>query len=84
MILKSRRVIVIEIAQKLKLNYSYNKMEMKIVTGCTVYMYCMPSYCCPCDEHILNTELGSSCPPTLYCSSGCFCFSSVLGPGRRH
>jgi hypothetical protein len=47
MVLKSTRVIVTQIAQKLKLKYSFHKMEMKTVTGCTVYIYCMPSYCLP-------------------------------------
>lgn len=84
MVLKSTRVIVTQIAQKLKLKYGFHKMEMRTVTGCTVYIYYIPSYCCPCNEHTLNTKLGSSYPPTLYCTSGFFCFSSILGPGRRH
>ena len=36
MVLKSKRVIVTEVAQKLKLKYSFYKMEMKTITGCTV------------------------------------------------
>lgn len=59
MVLKTTRVTVIETAQQLKLKYSFNKMEMKTVTGCSVYIHYMPSYCCPYDEHTLNTELGN-------------------------
>ena len=56
--LRDGRVTVTEIEQNLKLNSSFHKMEMKTVTGCSVYILYMPSYRCPYNEHTLNTKLG--------------------------
>jgi len=54
MVLKTRKVTVTETAQKLKLKYNFYKMEMKTVTGCSVYIHYMSLYCCPYNKLTLT------------------------------